>query len=80
MNMEIWQIIAKGAFSGSILLILYLIYYEWKSAKNRAEELKIQLGEKGNEDKVEALSDDDLVDLVNKQLGPKDPSDSPPKK
>jgi len=68
MNPEMLGVIFKIGWVGSALLIIYIVYFEWKAAKSRAEQAKIQLGEKENEDQVGNLSDNDLIDLVNSQF------------
>jgi hypothetical protein len=53
-------------FIASICLIIYIVYYEYSMAKINAENAKIRLGEKENEDLVDNLSDSELVQLANK--------------
>ena len=64
-------LLSKGAFIGSICLILYIIYFEWKSAKVNAEKNEIKLGEIENEDLVNSESDIDLIDSINKEFSPR---------
>ena len=59
------EIISKIVFGGSLVLIAYLIYYEWKTSQIAAEKARIALGEKENEDRVKNLDPNELVDLVN---------------
>lgn len=53
-------------FGASICLILYIIYFEYKTAKINAENARIKLGEKENEDLIGNLTDAQLVDMANK--------------
>ncbi len=71
MSAEAGVLISKLAFGGSILLVIYIFYFEWRTAKANAEKAKIQLGEKENEDTVSALSESALIDLVNSDISPK---------
>lgn len=65
-------------FGGSIILILYLVYYEWKQARIDAEQDEIEMGEMKNEGIIDSLSDAELTDSINKDVG--GPSGNPPKK
>ena len=56
-------------FSGSIILIIYIVYYEWKQARIDSEQDEIEMGEMKNEGIIDALSDAELVDNINKELG-----------
>lgn len=68
MNDAILEIAAKGVFGGSLLLIVYIVYREWKLNKIAAEQAEIKLGEKENEDLVANLSDPDLVNTINSEF------------
>lgn len=73
------EIVSKLVFGSSIILIIYVIYYEWKTAKIAAEKARIRLGEIENETKVNNLTPDQLIDLVNNGSEPSSPESSPPK-
>lgn len=68
MSDAVLAIFSKGVFGGSILLIMYIVYREWKLSKIAAEEAKIELGEKANESVVDSLNDKQLVDTINEEL------------
>jgi hypothetical protein len=72
-------LLSKLAFGGGVCVILYIIYYEWRSAQIKAEKAVIALGEKQNEDTVDNLTDHALVDLLNED-GEGGSSSSTPKK
>jgi hypothetical protein len=76
------EIFSKLVFGGSICLILYIVYREWKYAKIKAEQAEMELGEKENEDLVSAMSDQQLIDTVNSEVAklPIPPSRPPTKK
>lgn len=81
MSDTLLAILAEGIFGGSILLVIYLVYYEWKTAKIAAEKAEIELGEKENEDAINSLDDTAVLDLINKDIGSNNPSsNTPPKK
>ena len=82
MTEAIWGILAKGVFGGSILLIITIVYREYKLSKIKAEQEEIELGEKDNEDLVANLDDQQLVDTINSEFSklPKPPSRPPTKK
>jgi hypothetical protein len=63
-------------FGGSVLLIIYLVYYEWKQARIESEEDEIEMGELKNEGIIESLSDAELVDMANQQSSSTVPSTS----
>lgn len=65
-------------FGGSVVLVLYLFYYEWKQARIDAEQDEIEMGEMKDEGIIDALSDAELLDDLNKKLG--GTGDNPPKK
>ena len=66
MSDQIALILSKLVFGGSILLIMGVVYREWKLARISAEENKIKLAEKENEDLVNDQSDPAVVDSINK--------------
>jgi hypothetical protein len=68
MSDALLAIFSKAVFGGSILLILYIVYREWKLNKIKAEQDEIALGEKENEDIVANLSDPDLVATINSEF------------
>jgi hypothetical protein len=68
MNELAIEIFSKAVFGGSIFLIIYIIYREWKLSKIKAEQLEIELGEKKNEDIVANLSDPDLMATINSEF------------
>jgi hypothetical protein len=61
-------------FGGSIVLIIYIVYYEWKKSQILAEQDEIALGEKENEDAVNNLNDSAIVDAINKDCQSGQPS------
>jgi hypothetical protein len=65
MSTDELALLSKIIFGGSICLILYIIYFEWRTAQINAEKAQIALGEKENEDRVNSLTPDELLDLVN---------------
>ena len=74
-------ILAKVFFGGSVFVVLYVIYYQWKSARIDAEKYKIEMGEEENENLVDDMSDTAVVDSLNSELGSNNPpSNNPPKK
>lgn len=68
MSDVVLEIFAKGVFGGSLLLIVYIVYREWKLNKIAAEQAEIKLGEKENEDLVSTLDDKQLVDTINSEF------------
>ena len=73
--------LSKAVFGGSIILIIYLVYREWKISKIEAEQAEIKLGEKQDEDVVDSATDAAIIDLINKDIGSVNPSsNTPPKK
>jgi hypothetical protein len=79
MNAQVIEIVSKLVFGGSLLLIIYIVYFEWKTSQISAEKARIALGEKENEDKVNSLDPNQLVDLVNSDE-PSSTEDCPPPK
>lgn len=65
-------------FGGSLFLIIYIVYYEWKKSQIEAEEDEIEMGELEDENTIKLQSDSDAVDSINKIIGGS--GDSPPKK
>jgi hypothetical protein len=63
------SILAKSIFGASLILIIYVVYREWKITRINAEQNEISLGEKTNEDIVASLTNNELVDALNKELG-----------
>ena len=80
MSDQVLLILSKAVFGGSILLIVYLVYREWKLTKIDAEKAEIALGEKENEDRVKNLDPNQLVDLVNDDTSSSGTENSPPTK
>lgn len=76
MSSQMIEILSKVIFGGSILVILYVVYYEWKTSQIIAEKNEIALGEKENEDAVNSLDDTALVDVVNKEFSSSPPTNS----
>jgi hypothetical protein len=72
------EIISKVVFGGSLILIIYLVYYEWKKSQIEAEEDEIEMGELENENTINSQSDSSTIDSINKIIGGS--SDTPPKK
>lgn len=70
-------IISKIIFYGSIVVIIYLVYWEWKKAKIKAEVDEIEMGEIKNENTVNSLTPDELVDLINSGIEPDGTQSSP---
>lgn len=82
---EFMELFSKFVLVGSIILIIYIIYFELKSARIREEIARIKLGEKENEDLVDNLSQSELVDFANKSesdlpAAPAAPDKTDPKK
>jgi hypothetical protein len=81
MSAQAIEVCSKFLFGSSILLIIYIVYFEVKSARIRAEKAEIELGENDNENTVKSLTPDQLLDLVNSQPSSSSTkSDSNPKK
>jgi len=78
MNAQLLEIISKIVFGSSLVLIIYIIYFEWKKSQIEAEEDEIEMGELENENTVKLQSDSDVADSINKIIG--GPGDPPPKK
>ena len=68
MTSDLLVLLSKFVFAGSVLLVLYIVYFEWKTAKIRAEEAEIKLGEKQNEDLVDSLDDTQLINTINEEF------------
>jgi len=80
MSSSILELISKIVFGSSLLLIIYIVYYEWKTSRINAEKARIALGEKENEDYVKSLDPNQLIDLVNDDTSPGSPEGRPPTK
>lgn len=61
-------ILSKLVFGGSVILVIFLAYREYIITKLKAQRDELELGERINEDKVNNMSDSELVDSVNKEL------------
>jgi hypothetical protein len=61
MSDQLWALLSKVVFGGSIFLVLYIVYREYTLNRIKAENAEIALGEKENEDLVSAESDTDLI-------------------
>ena len=62
--------LSKGCFGFAICVIIYIVYYEWKKSKIAAEEAERKLGEEENENRVNSLTPDELIALVNADTEP----------
>lgn len=59
------ELVAKMVFYGSIALFIFTAYREWKKSQIEAEEDEIEMGELENENKVNSLTPDELIALIN---------------
>lgn len=78
MSSQVLEFLSKTVFGGSIILVLYLVYHEYMTSRISAENAKIALEEKENEDLVDGQSDSAVIDAIN-QIGGSG-SGTPPKK
>jgi hypothetical protein len=58
-------IIAKLGFYGTVGILIYIVYYEFTSYKIRSQKAELKLKEEENENRVNSLTPDELIDLVN---------------
>lgn len=66
-------IIAKLGFYGAVAILIYLVYYEFTSWRIRAEKAELKLKEEENENRVNSLTPDELIDLINEDDGSSGP-------
>jgi hypothetical protein len=78
MDSQILEIFSKVVFGGSIALLIYIVYYEFKKSQFEAEQDEIEMGELENENAIDNSSDADVTDAINKIIGGS--GDPPPKK
>ena len=70
------EIFSKVIFGSSVILILYIIFYEWKSSQIADEKAEIQLKELENENIINNSSDAAIVDDINKECESGQPGSS----
>ena len=73
MSAGVLEFFSKLVFGSSLVLIVYIVYYEIKINRINAEKAIIKLQEMENENKVNSLTPDELVSVINDGVEPNNP-------